>query len=168
MLSKLLQLEHNERMMRLKDIQSYSRLENLERTASMSKDETFTGLHISVGDYRDVTIKSNSVIYCDIPYKKTREYRHNKDMFDYDSFYDWCERQTSLVVISEYWMPEDRFVCIAEVERRSTFSASNNTLQRIEKLFVPKHQYDLYKTMMNKSKSNNKQLNLFDKNENYD
>lgn len=100
-----------------------------------------------VGDYRNVPILPDSVIYCDPPYKDTWDYDIE---FDHEAFYDWCEKQTSLVLISEYWMPEDRFVCIAEFERKSTFSATNNSLSRIEKVFVPKDQLEMYKRMMNK------------------
>lgn len=104
-------------------------------------------LTISVGDYRDVEIPQDSVIYCDPPYKSTCGYGIE---FDHEAFYDWCEKQPALVLISEFWMPEDRFVCIAEFERKSTFSATNNSLSRIEKVFVPKGQLEMYKRMMNK------------------
>ena len=108
-------------------------------------------LTTSVGDYREVEILSDSVIYVDPPYRATREYKHNKEEFDSEALYDWCEKQTALVLISEYWMPPERFVCIAERSRKSTFSATNNSLERIEKVFVPKHQYEMYKRMMNKN-----------------
>ena len=113
-------------------------------------------LTTSVGDYREVEILPDSVIYCDPPYRATREYMHNKEAFDHQSFYDWCEKQTALVLISEFSMPEDRFICIAEKPRKVTFCATNNSLERIEKVFVPKHQYEMYKRMMNK----NEQLTL--------
>lgn len=100
-----------------------------------------------IGDYRNVEILPDSVIYCDPPYKDTADYGME---FDHEAFYDWCEKQTALVLISEYWMPEDRFVCIAEFEHKSTFSATNNTLSRIEKVFVPKGQLEMYKRMMYK------------------
>lgn len=108
------------------------------------------------------------MIYCDIPYYATKEYQNLSNKFDYDAFYDWCEMQTNLVIVSSYWMPDERFICIAEFERLSTFSASNNSMKRIEKLFVPKHQFGLYKTMMRLSKRNNQQLNLFNQDENND
>ena len=98
-----------------------------------------------VGDYRNVPILPDSVIYCDPPYKDAADYGME---FDHEAFYDWCEKQTALVLISEYWMPEDRFVCIAEFERKSTFSATNNSLSRIEKVFVPKGQLGMYKRMV--------------------
>ena len=92
-------------------------------------------------DYSAVPIPDNSVIYCDIPYKDTRTYqRHKKTEFDYERFYDWAYRQTQPTFISEYFMPEDRFVCVAEIQRKETFSANNNSKKVTERIFVPKHQ----------------------------
>ena len=92
-------------------------------------------------DYQSVPIPENSVIYCDIPYKNTGTYqRHKKTEFDYERFYDWAYRQTQPIFISEYWMPEDRFVCIAEIQRRETFSQTNKSKKTTERIFIPKHQ----------------------------
>ena len=127
------------------------RLQHLEASNSLKiggGNSMSAKLTTKVGDYRNVEILPDSVIYCDPPYKGTREYC--KIEFDHEAFYDWCEKQTALVLISEYWMPEDRFVCIAEFERKSTFSATNNSLSRIEKVFVPKGQLEMYKRMINK------------------
>lgn len=96
-----------------------------------------------VCDYREVEILPNSIIYCDIPYKDTREYKY--DTFDHEAFYDWAEAQDVPVFISEYDMPLDRFKVIAEWERTSTFSATNNALKKIEKLFVPARWYDKFR-----------------------
>lgn len=104
-------------------------------------------LKTTIGDYRDVEILPDSVIYADIPYKFSRGYGDD-EYFDHEVFYQWCEKQTALVLISEYWMPEDRFVCIAEFPRTSTFSATDNSKKVIEKVFVPKHQYEMYKSMI--------------------
>ena len=93
---------------------------------------------MKVADYRDIEILPNSVIYCDIPYSGTASYRDAP--FDHEAFFDWACRQTAPTFISEYWMPEDRFECIAEFERKSTFSSTNNGLSRIEKIFRPKCQ----------------------------
>lgn len=97
-------------------------------------------IHTTHGDYQDVEILPNSVIYCDIPYRGTDDYESGKlNSFDYDRFYYWAERQTEPTFISEYWMPEDRFECIQEFAHRSILSASANNLV-CEKLFVPKGQ----------------------------
>lgn len=93
---------------------------------------------MEVADYRDIDILPNSVIYADPPYAGTGKFI--KQDFDHASFYDWCERQTHPLFISEYWMPEDRFACIAEFGRKSTFSPTNNKLNVIEKIYRPKKQ----------------------------
>ena len=95
-------------------------------------------------DYRTVNILPNSVIYCDIPYKGTNVYgKSGKLSFDYEAFYAWCERQTNPIFISEYSMPDNRFKCIMEIEKTSTFSATNNNKKTVEKLFIPRCQEDV-------------------------
>ena len=138
----------------MKDItllEHYARAGRIALTGGGHNVMNNSKLTTSVGDYRDVEILPGSVIYCDIPYFQSREYKHNKEAFDHKSFYDWCEKQTALVLISEFSMPEDRFVCIAEKPRKVTFCATSNSLERIEKVFVPKHQYEMYKRMMSKN-----------------
>ena len=94
----------------------------------------------SVLDYESVTIPEDSVIYCDIPYEGTDGYvEKEKGGFDYERFYNWCERQTQPVFISSYQMPEDRFDCIEEFTHRSTLSATANNLVT-ERIYVPRHQ----------------------------
>lgn len=97
---------------------------------------------ISQKSYLDVDILPNSVIYCDPPYKDTWGY--NCEEFNHEEFYDWCEVQSQPVLISEYSMPDNRFVPIAEWERVSTASRYDNSLKRIEKIFVPKSQLEMF------------------------
>ena len=40
-------------------------------------------------------------------------------------------------------MPED-FICIAEKEKISLMNKDDKTIKKTEKLFVPKHQYQMY------------------------
>lgn len=94
----------------------------------------------SVLSYEQVVIPPDSVIYCDIPYEGTDGYlEKGKGGFDYERFYQWCERKTQPVFISSYQMPTDRFDCIEEFTHRSTFSSTANNLVT-ERIFVPKHQ----------------------------
>lgn len=114
----------------------------IPRTAAQSA-QIFGGqilpITSSVLDYEEVSIPEDSVIYCDIPYEGTDGYIEKKDGFDYDRFYQWCERQTQPVFISSYQMPTDRFDCIEEFTHRSTLSATANNLVT-ERIYVPKHQ----------------------------
>lgn len=114
-------------------------LERLERLQSL---ERLQRLSISQKSYDEVRILPDSVIYCDIPYRGTDEYISGQ--FDYEKFYAWCEKQKELVVISEYDMPEDRFCCVESVQKRSLLSAKGAGELKTEKLFVPKHQIEMW------------------------
>lgn len=129
------------------------RLQSEERRRACIQYPFFGGEYeMRVADYRDIEILPDSIIYADPPYKGTAGYNGSKMCnFDHESFYDWCEAQEVPVFISEYWMPEDRFKCIAEWERTSTFSATNNALKKLEKLFVPNKWYDKFRPIEQKT-----------------
>ena len=108
-----------------------------------SKLELFKNIKFITKNFLDLPkdkIK-NSVIYCDIPYFNTTTYKHSN--FPYEQFYDWCEdmSKNNIVLISEYYMPEDRFKCIWQMELKTSLgSGVNNTTEnekvRVEKLFI--------------------------------
>lgn len=77
------------------------------------------------------------VIYCDPPYRDTTKYATGG--FDYDKFYAWCKEmsKTNIVLVSEYWMPEDGFECIWSGELKCTLD-KNSRSNKIEKLFLCK------------------------------
>ena len=111
--------------------------EQKERLDSLKKEQV-DNMTFFNKDYRDVPIPNNAIIYCDIPYKNTGTY--NKEAFDYESFYSWCEekaQQGYKVYISEYTMPEDRFECVKEINSTNSFAQTKKT-KVIEKIFVPK------------------------------
>ena len=129
-------LESLQRLQRLESLQRLERLERLQRLERLERLEQFSE------DYQNVKIYKDSVIYCDIPYEGTDGYVEGS--FDFERFYSWCEKQTEPLFISSYKMPEDRFVCIATFEHRSTLSAvANNKV--LEKVFIPKHQASSYR-----------------------
>ena len=131
---QLLKLNRVE-MQSLECLERLQSLERLERLQSLERLERLQSL-----DYRRVRIKSNSVIYCDPPYKNTSKYTID---FNHNDFYSWCNKQKQLVIISEYKMPEN-FICIAQKEKISLKSKDDNSTKKTEKLFVPKHQYQMY------------------------
>ena len=49
------------------------------------------------------------------------------------------ENQEIPVYISEYEMPKDRFICVAEKEKACSYSATKNKLT-IERIFRPRTQ----------------------------
>lgn len=113
-------------------------LQSLERLESLESLESLQSLQSLCKSYDDIEIKSNSIIYCDIPYKGTDKY-NNLD-FDHEAFFNWCKNQTELCFISSYDMPKD-FIPIAEFNHRCTLSCKNQAT--IEKVFIPKHQLEL-------------------------
>ena len=133
-LQSLQSLQSLERLARLQRLESLERLERLARLQSLERLER---LEVNAGDYRDVPIPDDSVIYCDIPYRGTSGY---KNAFDYEAFYDWAESRKQAVFISEYAMPEARFRCVAERKKTSGFSSTSNSTKTIEKIFIPIHQ----------------------------
>ena len=152
-LERLQSLEHLERLQSLERLERLQSLEHLERLQSLEHLERLQSLEGSISDYRDVEIKSNSVIYADIPYIATNTYDNTSSViqpFNHEEFYDWCCKQNELVLISEYYMPEDRFTKVWSVKHvQSLCAAKTSSVQ--ECLFVPTRQLEKYNNMMKRS-----------------
>ncbi len=143
----------------LRKIMILQHLQYLERLNEMQEIKSAENFSVSQSDYRNLFIPRNSVIYCDPPYHGADcRYGYTVDGtgapygrgVDYEPFYQWCEKQKDLVIISEYGMPEKRFVSVASRGKRCTMSQTVNALA-IEHLYVPKHQEALYYEMMGKA-----------------
>ena len=129
-----------------------------QRLQSLESLESLQSLERTYKSYDEVDILPHSVIYCDPPYVGTSRYLVD---FDYEKFYDWCERQRELVLISEYTMPDDRFIEVWNTQRQNRMDKSN-TGRATERLFVPRHQLQMYHDMMQDGKRTHYvQLELF-------
>lgn len=117
-----------EQLERLKQLQQLTQLEKLKKLQTLIQ---LKQIKIYNKSYIDVDIENNSVLYCDIPYKNTKEYQHKK--FNYDEFYNWALSNNNPVFVSEYSMPNE-FKCVGEFEHLSTMAA-NTTKKVTEKLF---------------------------------
>ena len=93
----------------------------------------------STCDYRDVDIKSNSVIYADIPYINTDKYVGSGEDFNHERFYEWCLIQKQPLFISSYEMPKRDFKMVAEFSRNDTFAPKGGK-KVVERLFIPRTQ----------------------------
>ena len=134
----------NSGLMRLSQENDVDRLESLERLESFE---------YSVSDYKAVEIKPNSVIYADIPYISTNTYDGTSSVvqpFNHEEFYDWCCKQNELVLISEYYMPKDRFTKVWSTNHVQSLCATKTSSVQ-ECLFVPTHQLEKYNNMMKRS-----------------
>jgi len=123
----------------LEPFRRYERLRGLERIRPFKEK-----IHAVSTDYRNVEILSDSVVYCDIPYKGTDGYGV---AFDHEQFYDWACSQREPVYVSSYEIPADRFECVAEFALRTTYCKDSNSKQVIERLFIPKGQKKIKTTL---------------------
>lgn len=129
---RLQSLQSLERLERLQSLESLERLQSLERLPG--------ALTVYSMDYRELRFDEPGIIYCDPPYMSV--YAKGKDYgceFDADAFYSWCEAQKLPVYISEYQMPEERFVRVAEWDK-VTSMAPKTTSHITERLWRPRTQ----------------------------
>ena len=103
---------------------------NIEKQISSMR-----GIKLEHSDYSDLNIPVNSLIYCDIPYKGTKEYG-GVVKFDYDKFYKWCidMSKENTLLISEFDMPADNFECVWELPIKTQIGLKNKH-NRIERIF---------------------------------
>ena len=110
-------------------------IKNTETQISKIKDVQFV-----YSSYDELEIPNNSIIYCDIPYKDTKQYASSKN-FNYDNFWNWARekaKQGHQIFISEYNAPDD-FECLWQQEVKSSLSANGiagGNKVSIEKLFT--------------------------------
>lgn len=91
-----------------------------------------------LGSYDDFyTAGFNNLIYCDIPYKNTKQYGYSKN-FDHNRFWQWVRdiSKDNIVIVSEQEAPED-FECIWEQPIKRTID-NNKRVNVVEKLFKVK------------------------------
>lgn len=132
----------------LQSLQSLLRLERLERLGSLERLERLT---ISKADYKDIFVSEpTTVIYCDPPYINTSGYEDaiRESGFNHAEFYDWCEAQKGLVVLSEYTAPADRFTCVWSKEKIVLAGGAKYQSTKVERLFVVKGHEDDYWDLM--------------------
>ena len=146
----------NSGLMRLSqenDVDRLESLERLERLQSLERLERLESFEYSVSAYKAVEIKPNSVIYADIPYISTNTYDGTSSVvqpFNHEEFYDWCCKQKELVLISEYYMPADRFTKVWSTNHVQSLCATKTSSVQ-ECLFVPTHQLEKYNNLMKRS-----------------
>lgn len=97
-----------------------------------------TGVFFDNKNYKEIKIPKQSIIYCDIPYFGTTNYKTGK--FNHDEFWMWCREMKALghtIFVSEYNAPDD-IECVWSKEVKSSLSAngiSGGNKNSIEKLF---------------------------------
>ena len=95
------------------------------------------GVEFRSGDYKNLQIPDESIIYCDPPYMNTKCYMKG---VNYEEFWQWCRERVydgHKVYISEYQAPDD-FIKIWEKEIRNCIG---NNKTATEKLFIYEGQF---------------------------
>lgn len=104
----------------------------------LAQSDNLQDINMFAADYKDLYNTyhfNNVVVYCDPPYKNTKQYGNSK-YFDYDEFWN-CMREWSrnnIVLISELEAPDD-FICIWKQEVSRSIKA-NDKSKATEKLFI--------------------------------
>ena len=132
----------------LASLENLHRLESLESLENLHRLERLT---ISKADYKDIFVSEpTTVIYCDPPYINTSGYEDaiRESGFNHAEFYDWCEAQKGLVVLSEYTAPADRFTCVWSKEKIVLAAGAKYQITKVERLFVVKGHEDDYWDLM--------------------
>ena len=93
-----------------------SPLQNLNRLRKLKGCVDLAKVEFAQMDYTDYEFKEGDVVYCDPPYRNTSNYRHTKEQFDHDKFWEWARTRDYPVYVSEYSAPDD-FVSIFEKKR---------------------------------------------------
>ena len=95
------------------------------------------GIAFKYGDYTQFSDYKNTLIYCDIPYARKKQYATSKN-FNHSLFYDWVRKMSvnNIVVVSELSAPND-FKCIWQQQVTRTQDNRKREVA-IEKLFVLK------------------------------
>ena len=151
-LKSIICVDENDKLIRLKTLESLERLPSLERLERIQALECLGEMHIlerldiSGKSYNEVEILPNSVVYCDPPYIGTYGYCVE---FDHEQFYEWLRNTNFPVYISEYTMPSD-FAIVASIDKISNFSPTKNTVKQ-ENLYIHERFF----------KSRKEQLKLF-------
>ena len=126
----------------LKNLEAVQRLERVQALSQIDTQATFTPLQ---GDYRNVDIPADAIVYVDPPYRGMRCDAYNG--FDFDAFDAWLRTVPNLTIISEYTAPPE-CVEITHTQKRVTAAQNDNTKKAAEMLLVPARQLDQYKQAM--------------------
>lgn len=95
------------------------------------------GVEFRSGDYKNLQIPEESIIYCDPPYRNTTGYT---DGINHDEFWQWCRERVydgHKVYISEYQAPDD----FIQIWKKPMLNGLNPDKKATERLFIYEGQF---------------------------
>lgn len=93
-------------------------------------------------DYRETNDISGFVIYCDPPYKDTKQYGSSKN-FNHDEFWEWVRLMSvkNIVLVSEFQAPDDfEYIWEQPITRTIDNTKRVKSVERLFKKSVPELQ----------------------------
>ena len=97
------------------------------------------GVEFLCCNYYELEIHKDDFVYCDIPYRNTKQYSTSVG-FDHDAFWEWVrELKTPHIFVSEYNAPDD-FECIWYKQATSSMRVNSIVTESkvcCERLFTP-------------------------------
>lgn len=98
-------------------------------------EQNLSNIHFIEADYREMQDCNGALIYCDPPYKDTKQYGTSKD-FNHNDFWIWVKEmsKSNIVIVSEEQAPKG-FKCIWEQPIKRTID-NNKRVNKIEKLWM--------------------------------
>ena len=107
----------------------------LNRYLQFQKDLMYSNIIMTNQSYRYFEYSEGDVVYCDIPYKGTKDYCISK--FNHEDFYKWVLSRDYQVFFSEYDAPSD-FYAKKVRDTRCFYSSTNNSQMITEYIFSNK------------------------------
>ena len=131
------ELQGCENMQSIQCLEALQRLEAIQGLEDLQSIEALQRIEALRMPYEAVDIPDGSVVYCDIPYKRTDRY---ETPLDYDRFLDWAAECEQPCFVSSYEIEDARFECVAEFPKRQLLSSANNSTVKLERLYRPTNQ----------------------------
>ena len=120
-------------------IKEFKKQAKLDGRFELQQLEHLGRLEVFAKDYREIKIKPNSVIYCDIPYnqKKGKKRNYYGIEFSTPDFYNWAKNQKHPVYFSSSFCDDNFFVEIDAKYKESLMNNKNSHGKKkiIEKLY---------------------------------
>lgn len=118
--------------------------QDASRRNVLAQIEGMMGVTLTSGDYTNVRIDDNSLVFCDPPYL-TSSNKYLKADFSHEQFWEWCRQLTKrnvLVFVTEYTHPDDFVPIWIETPSVTTYKGGVHGQNQLNRLLVYEQQIE--------------------------
>lgn len=130
-LQQLERLQWLEQLQQLEHLQRLQHLQRLEQLERLQQSQRLQQLEFINGDYRNLDIKKDDVVYCDPPYFNTQKIYGEFNNSDFDKWMN--ELPTDKIYISEYTVLPNT-VIVADLGKKGNFISTPKSKRKSELL----------------------------------